>query len=47
MTATLGQVNSWTIDPEFSTPSDHELIVFDLENLNESVGSLGSSQGIT
>lgn len=33
-TPDLGYLPAWTIDPEYATPSDHELITFDSENLN-------------
>ncbi|POS87202.1 hypothetical protein EPUL_001602 [Erysiphe pulchra] len=46
-TRAIGQVASWTIDPEFSTPSDHQFIAFELENLNGTVGSIGPSKHIT
>ena len=47
MTPALGYVAEWSIDPEYATPSDHELITFDLENLDESYGSIGPSKEIT
>lgn len=37
----------WAIDPELANPSDHELITFDLENLENSIGTLGPSTEIT
>lgn len=46
-TPDLGFLHAWTIDPEYATPSDHELISFDLENLNGSVGALGPSNKVT
>ncbi|POS82736.1 hypothetical protein EPUL_004709 [Erysiphe pulchra] len=46
-TPVLGFVAAWTIDPEYATPSDHELITFDLENLDETFGSTGPSKEIT
>ena len=33
-TPDLGYLPVWTIDPEYATPSDHELITLDFENLN-------------
>lgn len=46
-TPALGFVASWSIDPEYATPSDHELITFDLENLDHTSGSIGASKEIT
>ncbi|KAI0999672.1 hypothetical protein K3495_g8523 [Podosphaera aphanis] len=46
-TPALGFVAAWSIDPEYATPSDHELITFDLENLDFTQGSLGPSKEVT
>lgn len=46
-TPILGFVAAWTIDSEYATPSDHELITFDLENLDETFGSMGPSKETT
>lgn len=47
MTPLLGLVAVRPIDPECETPSDHELITFDLENLYETHGSMGPSKETT
>ncbi|POS88401.1 hypothetical protein EPUL_000062 [Erysiphe pulchra] len=39
-TTVLGYLAAWTIDPDYVTPSDHELISSDLENPNNTIGSL-------
>ena len=46
-TPDLEYLPAWTIDPEYATPSDHELITFDLENIDKTMGSLGVSMEIT
>ncbi|KAI0996243.1 hypothetical protein K3495_g11936 [Podosphaera aphanis] len=46
-TPALGFVAAWSIDPEYATPSDHELITFDLENLEYTQGCLGPSKEVT
>ena len=46
-TPALGFVAAWSIDPEYSTPSDHELITFDLKNLDYTQGSIGPSKDVT
>lgn len=46
-TSDMGYLPSWTIDPEYATPSDHELITFDVESLSNIIGSLGPSTEIT
>lgn len=46
-TPALGYVAEWSIDPECATPSDHELITFDLENLDQTYGIIGPSKEIT
>lgn len=46
-TPDLGYLPAWTIDPDYATPSDHELVSFDLENTDKILGSLGVSTEIT
>lgn len=43
----LDYLPAWTIDPDYVTPSDHELISFDLENMNNTKGPLGVSTATT
>lgn len=40
----LGALDSWIIDEELATLSHYELIVFDITNLDETVGSMGTTQ---
>lgn len=47
ITLALGYVAGWLIDQEYATPSDHELIIFDLENLDDSKGSFGPRKETT
>lgn len=42
----IGALNDWIINEELSTPSDHEVIVHDLANLNETVGGMRTSQDV-
>ena len=46
-TSDLGLLPSWIIDPDYSTQSDHELISFDIENLDNKIGSMGPSSEVT
>ncbi|KAI0998334.1 hypothetical protein K3495_g9861 [Podosphaera aphanis] len=46
-TPDIGLLPAWTIDPEYATPSDHELITFDLEKMGKRSGSLGPSTEAT
>lgn len=46
-TLDIGALESWIIDIEFSTQSDHEMIVFQFGNLDESVGGMRTSQDVT
>lgn len=46
-TPDIGYLPAWTIDPEYSTPPDNELIIFDFENLNSQVGQAQSCSEIT
>lgn len=46
-TPELGALESWVINEELATSSDHELIVFDTANLYETIGSMGTSQEVT
>lgn len=43
----MGLVLAWTIDPDYSTPSDHELITFELEKIDHTQGGLGPSNEVT
>lgn len=40
-TPDIGLLSTGIIDPEYATPLDHELITFDIENLNIERRSLG------
>lgn len=44
MTPVLDYVSAWTFNPDYSTPWDHELITFDIENLDSILGTLRSSK---
>lgn len=42
-TAEFGTLDSWIIDEDLTTPSDHEMVVFDLANLEDTLVSMGTS----
>lgn len=46
-TPELGFVAEFPIDPDCLIPSDHELITFDLDNLDHTHGSMGPSKEVT
>lgn len=46
-TPDIGHLSVWTIDPEYTTPWDHELITFCIENVNKVSGSVGPSTEVT
>lgn len=46
-TLELGYLRAWTFYPDYVTPSDHELISFDLENMNNTKGPLEVSTATT
>lgn len=46
-TPEVGKLDTWIIDEELSTPTDHEVIVSDLANLDETIGGMGTSQKVT
>ena len=46
-TPDIGFLSAWTIDPDYATPSDHELITFDVEALNQEKGILSPSTDVT
>lgn len=39
-TREIGALNTWFINGEISTPSDHEVIVFDAASLHKTVGRM-------
>lgn len=41
-----GPLDSWFMDKELATSSNHMMIVFDLANLNEIIESMGTSQEV-
>lgn len=43
----LSTMDSWAIDEELATPSDYELIVFNMANLDEKKAGIGTSREIT
>lgn len=40
-------MNAWVIDEERSTPSDHEVVVFDLTILDKMVDGMVTSQEVS
>lgn len=45
-TPDLGLVSAWNIDLDYSTPSDYELITFDLENIDQTQDGLGPGKEV-
>lgn len=43
----LGPLDSWIIDKRLTVLSDHELIVFDMDNLDETIDSMRTIQEVT
>lgn len=46
-TPELGALESWIIDEELVTPFDHELIIFNMTNMDETVDRMSTSQEVT
>jgi Reverse transcriptase (RNA-dependent DNA polymerase)/Endonuclease-reverse transcriptase len=46
-TTSIGLLNSWLIEEEYTTPSDHELIVFDWQDMELYQAKTSHSQDIT
>lgn len=46
-TPDIGYLSDLTIDPEYATPSDHDIITFDFENLINQVGQAQTCSKIT
>lgn len=46
-TQEIGALDTWIIDRELSTPSNYEVIVCELTNLDETVGGMRTSQEVT
>lgn len=42
-----GALNAWFIDEELSTPSDHDVVVCDLANMDKTMGGMRTSWEVT
>lgn len=47
ITLEIGALDTWVVDEEFSTSSDHEVIVYDFATLDKTVRRITTSQEIT
>lgn len=46
-TPEIGALDMWINDEDLSTPSDYEVNIFDLANLDKTVGGMRAIQDVT